>query len=523
MEKSKYLTLGQYLEQTASRFLDKPAYYCNNTILSFDELEKKSRRLAHWFQTIAHLSEGDRIVIQLPNINEYPVAVFAALRAGLVVVNTNPMYTTREMKHQFNDCGAKAIIILDEISEKLANILDQTQIEYVITVSLHDFYDSQAENDHYSYLHPAISLVNILNSPLPEKLTPPKTQASDIAMIQYTGGTTGVSKGACLTHSNVLANVVQLKSRFGQYCDDGKEIFVCPLPLYHIYAFTVNMMFVAGIGGLNLLIQKPQNPNEFIEAMLKFPFTGLSGINTLFVNLCQNDAFKKLDFSHLKVTLSGGSTLTSAAASIWQQTTGVTITEGYGLSETAPVVAFNRPGKEEIGTVGHPMLDTNIHIIDAQGNNLPNGQEGELVVQGPQVMLGYWQREAETKATFTADGFFKTGDVGVIQPSGTVKIVDRLKDMILVSGFNVYPNEVENVLTNHHAITEAAVVGKPCDKTGESVWAYVITSSEVTLDEITPHCKDQLTSYKVPKHITIVDSLPKSTVGKILRRELRNN
>ena len=515
-------TLGDYLEQTCSQFLNNSAYFCNNRTLSFDQLEKKSRRLAHWFQTVAKLDEGDRVAIQLPNINEYPIVVFAALRVGLVVVNTNPLYTTREMKHQFNDSGVKAIVILDELSPKLSEIIEETEIKNVITVCVNDFYDFNNDNEKYAYLYPVTTLVDIINGYLPENLISPQTKPSDIAIIQYTGGTTGVSKGACLTHKNILSNVDQINDRLKQRRVIGKDIFVCPLPLYHIYAFTINMMYVAGTGGLNLLIKKPQDVNEFLNAMKKHAFTSFVGINSLFVSLCADSRFRELDFSHLKLTMSGGATLTSSVVDIWRETTGIVITEAYGLSETSPVATYNIPGKEEIGTVGQAVINTDVHIIDPDDNRLPSGQEGEIIIRGPQVMKGYWQSPVETKNAFTSDGFFKTGDIGVIQPSGAIKIVDRIKDMILVSGFNVYPNEIENILTNNDAVMEAAVIGKPCIKTGESVWAYITISKDITIDEITSYCKEFLTPYKVPKHILIVDSLPKSTVGKILRRELRD-
>jgi len=520
-EEVKNLTLGQYLEQTTNCYKNKPAYVCNNIVLSFDELEKKSRRLAYWFQSMAKLTEGDRVAIQLPNINEYPIAVFAALRAGLIIVNTNPMYTSREMKHQFTDSGAKAIIILDELIDKLSSFIEETDIEHVVTVSLCDFYENDESTRAKICPNPQNCFSTIINLELPESLIGVATKPSDIALIQYTGGTTGVSKGASLTHKNILSNVLQLKERFENIVFGDNEVFVSPLPLYHIYAFTVNMMCFFGLGGVNLLIQKPQSVDEFVDVMQRYKATGFVGINTLFVNLCQSEIFRKLNFSHLKFTLSGGSTLTDDASNIWIETTNTTITEGYGLSETAPAISFNKPQEEEVGTVGKPTFDTTIRIIDKEANELPDGQEGEITVKGPQVMKGYWQREKETQAVFTPDGYFKTGDVGVFLPSGSLKIVDRIKDMILVSGFNVYPNEIENILTLHNKVIEAAVVGKPSDKTGEAVWAYVVVSGEVTPEEIQRYCREQLTSYKVPKHIVILDSLPKSTVGKILRRELK--
>ena len=417
------------------------------------------------------LKAGDRVALQLPNCLEFSIAAYAVLRAGLVLVNTNPLYTSREMHYQFSDSGAKAIVILDVALDRLATIVGDTDIEQVIAV--------HSNADVNSEISGLVSFEKI-QSDLSDEVNfePAQINPQDIALIQYTGGTTGVSKGACLSHANILANVEQMKERFENVITAGEEIFVCPLPLYHIYAFTVNLVLGAGLGFNISLISNPQDPHEFISSMGQQKFTMFAGLNTLFVGLSAFKPFTELDFSHLKLTISGGTTLTQAAADTWHKTTGSTISEGYGLSETSPVVAFNSPGNEELGTVGLPLIDTKIRIAGNNDQALPQGEEGEILIKGPQVMSGYWQRPEETAKVMTADGYFKTGDVGRIEPSGALKIVDRLKDMIIVSGFNVYPNEVEHVLTQHASVAEAAVIGKPSDKTGRGglcLYHFVIT------------------------------------------------
>ncbi|MGB0835160.1 MAG: AMP-binding protein [Psychrobium sp.] len=515
----QFNNLGEYLKENTSRFSDKVAFRCLGESLTYQELDQRSNILASWFQQQPQLSQGDRVAIQLPNSLAYPIIVYAAFKAGLVIVNTNPMYTPREMKHQFNDAGVKALLILDSLTEKLEDILEGSAIQHIVSINGHDQL-SQLRDKTDAQLHSFRDLLANTANPNLQPLDPIAPQ--DIAILQYTGGTTGVSKGAALTHDNLLCNVKQLGEHFDGVLSEGQEAFVCPLPLYHIYAFTVNLLFVSGIGGCNVLITNPQNPDEFIDSMSNVKFSAFTGINTLFVGLSQYPPFKELDFSNLKLTMSGGTTLTIDAATKWGEMTGCTISEGYGLSETSPVVSFNKPGREEIGTVGLPLPSTTVEIRDGNNNRVADGEEGELVIKGPQVMRGYWQREDENAKVFTEDGFLKTGDVAVIQPSGAIKIVDRLKDMILVSGFNVYPNEIEGVLTQHSAIAEAAVIGQPDVKTGEKVCAYVTVTGDISEEEIISHCRDQLTAYKVPKQVNIVTALPKSSVGKILRKDLRN-
>jgi long-chain acyl-CoA synthetase len=508
--------LGDFVDSVFNKYSSEAAYSCIGQTLSFSEIDEKSHALACWLQNEAGLKSGDRIIIQLPNLIQYPIAAYAAARAGLTIVNTNPLYTEREMAHQFTDSGAKAIVILSDLLPKLEKVIANTQIETVIVTGAADLLTgkSEAKKGHFGF-------TQAIEAGKGKSLAPRDAKLSDIAVLQYTGGTTGVSKGAALSHSNVISNAAQTLNHIGDKCGDGTEIFISPLPLYHIYAFCVNMLMFFSKGNLNVLIPNPRDMDAFIGAMKPYKFTGFAGLNTLFVGLCSHPEFKTLDFSKLHLTLSGGTALTTSAAEVWMKNTGCTITEGYGLSETAPVVCFNTPGQEEIGTVGFPLSETEVEMRDEDGKTLAIGEEGELCVRGPQVMTGYWKRPDETEKVMTSDGFFRTGDVGKIMSDGAIKIVDRLKDMVIVSGFNVYPNEIEDILGRHPSILEAAVVGEPDEKTGERVCAYIVVSQPVDDADIIAHCKKELTPYKVPKKIVRLDELPKSTVGKILRRELR--
>ncbi|NRA62437.1 MAG: AMP-binding protein, partial [Psychrobium sp.] len=423
----------------------------------------------------------------------------------------------REMRHQFKDSGAKAIVILADLLPKLTEIKNDTDIETVIVTNFDDLLTGNAPQ-----LEQGISFNQAMS--IGDKLTlKPRSTLSldDVCVLQYTGGTTGVSKGACLTHRNILSNASQTLARIVNRCDEGDGVLVCPLPLYHIYAFSVNMVIYFGRGNLNVLIPNPRDIDAFVSAIKPFKITGISGINTLFVGLCHHPEFKKLDFSDLKLSISGGSALTVAAVKVWQEITGCTITEGYGLSETGPVVCMNEPGNEQIGSIGKPLSETEVEIWDTNDQPVAVGQEGQIVVRGPQVMPGYWNMAAET-ALAMKDGFFKTGDIAVKRENGCFKIVDRLKDMIIVSGFNVYPNEIEEVLASYPNVLEAAVVGEPDERSGEKVCAYITVEDLFNETDLITYCKEQLTGYKVPKKIVVLEALPKSAVGKILRRELRH-
>jgi long-chain acyl-CoA synthetase len=511
-------TLGELIEQSCEKYADLPAYSCLGQTYTFSDIEQKSKALAAWLQNKSGLQAGDRVIIQLPNLIQYPIAAYAVLRAGLVIVNTNPLYTTREMAYQFSDSGAKGIIILEDLLPKLEAIKANTEIKCVIATSAIDLLTgdlSYQDDSHFGFNQVLGEGVN-----LPFKAVS-NTDVNDVCVLQYTGGTTGVSKGACLTHKSLMTCGLQVFECFEEKIIEGKEVLVCPLPLYHIYAFSINMLAFFSRGSLNILIPNPRDVDQFVNALVPYKITGISGINTLFVGLCEHSIFKTLDFSALRLSLSGGTTLTTAAAKIWLETTGCTITEGYGLSESSGIVCLNKPGQETFGSVGLPALGTDVELWDDNDMVVADGERGQLVVRGPQMLRAYWNMPEETAKSITADGFFKTGDVAVRLPNACIKIVDRLKDMIIVSGFNVFPNEVENVLTIHNNIVEAAVIGEPCDKTGEKVSAYITVNSAVDNAEILAFCRENLTAYKVPKKITIMEQLPKSTVGKILRRELR--
>lgn len=524
LELGKYSSLIDLIERTSQRFGDKTAYACLGKSSSFNEIERDSRYFAAYLQNNTNLKPGDRIAIQLPNITQFVIAAYGALRAGLILVNTNPLYTERELIHQFNDSGAKALVVLSDLLPTLAKVVATTPIELVISTHPLDLIDPQVQ--------PKTGLKNVefchvLKQGAELPFTRFMPALGDLAALQYTGGTTGLSKGAILTHGNMLANAAQVKSRIGSVITEGEDTFVAPLPIYHIYAFMVNLVLYFECGGCSVLIPNPRDINGLIKTLAKYPFTGFAGLNTLFVALCHQPEFKALDFSHLKITISGGTALTAAAANLWQQTTGNTISEGYGLSETSPVISLNAPGYQKIGTIGKPVLGTEVKLLDENGNEVAQGEAGELAARGPQVMLGYWNNPQETANVMTADGFFKTGDIAILNEEGFHQIVDRKKDMIIVSGFNVYPNEVENVLASHPNIIECAVVGVKDEHSGEAVKACIVLKDdsqdpELMKTAIINFCREQLTAYKLPKLIEFMPQLPKSTVGKILRRELKN-
>ncbi|ABV38299.1 AMP-dependent synthetase and ligase [Shewanella sediminis HAW-EB3] len=523
LDLTKYTSLIDLIEQAATRYGDKTAYACLGHHTSFSEIERDSRYFAAYLQNHTALEVGDRVAIQLPNITQFVIAAYGAIRAGMVLVNTNPLYTERELTHQFNDSGAKVVVILSDLLPTLTNVVANTGIETVISTHALDLISPQAQ--------PEVPFdTTLFNDVLAKGEQSPfnriTSQIDKLAALQYTGGTTGLSKGAMLSHSNLIANAMQIKSRLGEKLVEGEEIFVAPLPVYHIYAFMVNLVLYFERGCCSVLIPNPRDISSLIATLSKYPFTGFAGLNTLFVGLCHQPEFKALDFSHLKITISGGTALTQAAANVWQQTTGCTISEGYGLSETSPVVSLNAPGHEQLGTIGKPVLETEVKILDNDANEVPLGERGELAVRGPQVMGGYWNNTGDTANVMTKDGFFKTGDIAIETADGFHKIVDRKKDMIIVSGFNVYPNEVEEVLASHDAVLECAVVGIDNERSGEAVKAVIVlANNEADTIEvestILAYCREQLTAYKIPKIVEFVPMLPKSTVGKILRRELR--
>ncbi|MDO6677260.1 AMP-binding protein [Shewanella sp. 4_MG-2023] len=519
----QYDSLVDLIEQTCQRYGDNVAYACLGKQTTFKELELASRQFAAYMQNHSQLKPGDRIAIQLPNITQFVIAAYGAIRAGLIIVNTNPLYTERELIHQFNDSGAKALVVLSDLLPTLNNIVAKTDIELVISTHALDLINPQPQADTP---FAKVEFNHMLALGEQSSFSPYKPQQEDLAALQYTGGTTGLSKGAMLSHRNMLANSGQVKSRIASTMTEGKDIFVAPLPIYHIYAFMVNLVLYFESGSCSVLIPNPRDIAGLIKTMASYPFTGFAGLNTLFVGLCHQPEFQALDFSKLTITLSGGTALTSAAANIWQKTTGSMISEGYGLSETAPVVSLNAPGYQKLGTIGKPVLATEVKILDINDEEVPLGEAGELAVKGPQVMQGYWQKPEETAKVMTRNGYFKTGDIAVATEDGFHKIVDRKKDMIIVSGFNVYPNEVEDILSQNELVLECAVVGVEDEKSGEAVKA-VIVLKDPSIDEaqtkqqISDYCRSQLTAYKIPRIIEFTEQLPKSTVGKILRRELR--
>ncbi|MAY42249.1 MULTISPECIES: AMP-binding protein [unclassified Neptuniibacter] len=526
-------TIPDVLTYICREYGPKPAYTSFGRTLDFNELDRLSAAFAVYLQKETQLQPGDRVAIQLPNLIQYPVVLYGALRAGLVVVNTNPLYTAKEMEHQFRDSGAKALIIHKSMAHNAEKIIDNTDIQDVFVTQvgdLHGFVKRNFLNAAVKYLkkmEPSFSLPDAipLRSALLKYLgeTPHNVSisSSDVAVLQYTGGTTGVSKGAVLTHANLISNMLQAEERLTVPGVDWTETVISPLPLYHIYAFTVAQV-VSLLGGHSVLIPNPRDIPGFIKELGKWNMSTFVGLNTLFVALCNDQRFLNVDFSNLKFTASGGMALTHAAADLWKEKTGCEIIEGYGLTETSPAVCFNPPDANSIGTVGLPMLHTDIRIIDADGNDAQTGEPGELCVKGPQVMKGYWNRKAETASAFTDDGYFITGDIAMIDEKGYYRIVDRVKDMIIVSGFNVYPNEIEDILAEHPDITECAVIGVPDPKAGEVVKAFIVShDSGLKSEDVQQWCKARLTGYKVPKQVEFVEDLPKSNVGKVLRRLLK--
>jgi long-chain acyl-CoA synthetase len=532
----EYQNIQAVLEQSCKQFADKPAFSNLGKTLTYGELYKLSGDFAAYLQQHTDLQPGDRIAVQLPNLIQYPIVVFGAMRAGLVVVNTNPLYTARELEHQFKDSGAKALICLANMAHLVEQVLPKTDIRHVVITEVGDVLPAlkrmvvNAVVKHVKKMVPAYSLPSAVKyndamalgrGKAPREANP---GSDDVAVLQYTGGTTGVAKGAMLTHRNIVANMLQCRALMGSELRNGCETMVAPLPLYHIYAFTFHCMTMMLIGAHNILITNPRDLPTFIKDLGKHRFTGFVGLNTLFVALCNNEDFRKLDFSSLKATFSGGMALQQAAAERWHQVTGCEICEGFGMTETSPVVSVNPFGRIQIGTIGIPMPSTQCKVIDDEGNNLAMGAVGELCVKGPQVMKGYWQRQDATDEILGADGWLKTGDIGVIQPDGYMRIVDRKKDMILVSGFNVYPNELEDVLATLPGVLQCAAIGIPDEKSGEAIKLFVVVKpgESLTKEQVIKHMHDNVTGYKRPKTVEFRESLPTTNVGKILRRELRD-
>lgn len=543
---NQYQSAVEVFEEAFEKYADRAAFSSLGHTVTYQEINDYSAAFAHYIQSQTNLKPGDAIAIQMLNTIQYPIAIYGALRAGLRIVNTNPLYTEREMIHQFNDSGAKALLCMDLFAKSVENIQSQTNLELVMVTSLADMVPGLKRhiiNGAVKYikkmvpkyhLPQAISFRKILKQNLGKRFKAEHlSNPEDTIILQYTGGTTGVAKSAELTNSNLVANMLQASSVMQQHDNNGKplmtdkqSIMVAPLPLYHIYSFTVHLMAFFKMGEHSLLIANPRDTETFIKAMKPFKVTGIMGLNTLFVSLMESPNFKKLDFSELVFTLSGGTALFDDTAKHWKEVTGVGISEAYGLTECSPAVCMNPiNGLERLGTVGQPLQGTALKCIDSDGNEVPISERGELCVKGPQVMKGYWNRPDATKESFTEDGeWLLTGDVAIICEDGFVKIVDRIKDMILVSGFNVFPNEIEDVVSAHPSVLNCAAIGIDDAKTGEAVKLFVVLheGSNLTEEEIKAFCKENLTAYKRPRTIVFRNELPMTPVGKILRRELKD-
>ncbi len=533
---SRYNSLIDLFDDSVSKYGTLVAYENMGVQMTFHELDRLSYNFASYLVNVAGLKKGDRLAIQMPNLLQYPVVLFGALRAGITVVNTNPLYTPREMEHQFKDSGTTAVVILANFASNLEQIIKNTSIKTVIITEIGDLFGGlkgAITNLVVKYVKKMVPAYNLpqavkLNHALKEgskaKFTKPKAEGADIAFIQYTGGTTGVSKGAMLTHTNVIANMEQMSEWMKPSLKEREEVMITALPLYHIFALTLNCLVMVKMGAKSVLITNPRDMKAFIKELGKHQFTLMTGVNTLFNGLLNQPDFANLNFSHLKLAAGGGMAVQKAVAEKWKKITGSAIVEGYGLTETSPVLTCNPiGGNERIGSIGIPIPSTEVIIADDEGNEVPIGQPGEIFAKGPQVFPGYYQRPEETEKVFH-NGWFKTGDVGIMEPDGFIRIVDRKKEMILVSGFNVYPNEVEEVIAMHPKVLEVGVRGVADDKTTEAVKAFIVKKDEsLTAEEIIAFCRKEMTSYKVPKLISFKKELPKSNVGKILRRLLADD
>lgn len=531
-----YQSLPDLFNIGFEKFRDLPAMENMGKCLTYAELDEQTINFASFLQNHTSLQKGDRIAIQMPNLLQYPIAMFAALRCGLIVVNTNPLYTAAEMKHQFNDSGAKAIIILENFAHNLEPILESTAIETVITTEIGDLLGSLKKvitNFVVKkvkkmvppfHLPNAIKFNDALSMGKKDEFSAVSVSNDDIAFLQYTGGTTGVSKGAMLTHRNLIANLEQVCSWMSILLSEGKEVVITVLPLYHVFALTCNCLVMFKLGAKNILITNPRDMPKFIGELKKNKFSVITGVNTLFNGLLNQAEFKNVDFSNLKVAFGGGMAVQKIVAENWKEVTGSPLAEGYGLTETSPVLTTNPlDGTDRVGTIGLPLPSSDVKLMNDEGVEVDLNEPGELWAKGPQVMKGYWQREQDTRDVLE-DGWLKTGDVATMDKDGFIKIVDRKKEMILVSGFNVYPNEIEEAISQHEKVLEVGAIGVPDPKSTEAVKIYIVRKdSSLTETEIRAHAKDLLTGYKCPKYIEFIDELPKSNVGKILRRILKEN
>lgn len=534
----EFSSLIEFIDLNLKKFKDRPAYTCligsNQKTLTYGEVDAMSDAMAVYLQSLG-LKQGDKLAIMLPNIVQYPIALFGAMRAGLIVVNTNPLYTGREIKHQFNDAGVKAVIIAENFAHELEKVIKETEVKHVITASIGGMFGGLKGfiiNTVLKFkgmvkkfnLPSAVKFPDAISKGMGKKPTRYPVNKEDMVCIQYTGGTTGVAKGAVLTNTNLLYNMVQMRAWLGNAdMQEGKEVMITPLPMYHIFSFTVNCLCMSNFGALNVLIPNPRDIPALVKVIEKTTPTMMSGVNTLFNALLNNEDFRKLNFSKLKFVIGGAMAIQGPVAKRWKEVTNNDLIEGYGMTETAPVISANPLGNVRIGTIGLPVSSTYVRIMAEDGTvQAPGGDRGEIQVKGPQVMQGYYKRPQETAEMFTPDGWLKTGDVGIMMEDGYLKIVDRLKDMILVSGFNVYPNEIEDVIASHPKVLEVAAVGVVDDKSTEAVKVFIVKKDpSLTEEEVRAFCVENFTGYKRPKHIEFRTELPKTNVGKILRRALR--
>ena len=537
IDPDQYGSILEVLTESFTKHREARSFYCMGTSITYGELDDLSNKFASYLQNDLGLKKGDRIALMMPNILQYPIALFGILKAGMVAVNVNPLYTARELAHQLNDSGSQALVIFENSASVLEEVLHETCVKHVLLTGIGDYlsfpknYIVNFAIKHIKKMIPAYSLPSaksfkkVIGSADPSKFVAPEMENTDTAFLQYTGGTTGVSKGAELTHRNILSNILQAKVWLMPALreHEGEIIIITPLPLYHIFSLTANCFIFSSLSALNVLIPNPRDMKGFIEELNNWKMTAFTGVNTLFNGLLNQEDFKNVDFSKLKVTLGGGMAVQKAVAEKWKKVTGKPLIEAYGLTETSPAACVNPLDLAEYnGCIGLPIPSTEVIIADDDGKKLSVGEIGEICIKGPQVMKGYWNRPEETAKVMTSDGFFRSGDIGVEDERGFFKIVDRKKDMILVSGFNVYPNEIEDVISAHEKVFECAAIGIPDEKSGEVVKIFVVKKDEsLTVDELKAYCREELTGYKVPKLYEFRTDLPKSNVGKILRKDLR--
>jgi len=532
---NEYASLREVFEESCKKYATRPAFTCMGKSITFAELDTLSATFGAWLQAQG-CGKGSRVALMMPNILQYPVCLFGTLRAGCTVVNVNPLYTARELEHQLIDSGAEMIVVVENFAHTLQEVIGRTKVRKAIVTSIGELLGFKGLIVDFVLRHVkkmipawsvpgAIRLSVALDEGRRHKLLPAPIGHDDIAFLQYTGGTTGVSKGAILLHRNIVANLLQARAWLRPFLDpNAREIVITPLPLYHIFSLTANCLTFMTIGGENVLIPNPRDIPGFVKEMAKFKFSVITGVNTLFNALVNNPEFAKLEFSTLRITLGGGMAVQEAVAVKWKQVTGTPLIEAYGLTETSPAATINPLDLPAYnGSIGLPISSTEVVLRDDAGKDVAQGLPGEICIRGPQVMAGYWNRPDETAKVMTADGFLLTGDIGVMDERGFVRIVDRKKDMILVSGFNVYPNEIEGVVAMHPGVLECAAVGVPDAKSGEAVRLYIVKKDPaLTADSVMKHCREHLTGYKIPRDVEFRTELPKTNVGKILRRELRD-